>query len=443
MTDQAASTTQVSAPLPKRTRVRLRMLVLIFVAVVINYLDRSNISIVAPLLSKDLSLSTVQMGLIFSAFGWTYMVLQIPGGWVVDRIKPRVLYPLIMGFWSLITALQALAQGFVGLFTMRLGVGVFEAPSYPTNNKVVTAWFPERERARAISFYTAGQFVGLAFLTPVLVFIQQLFGWRGMLVITGILGLVWSGVWYLFYRDPKDSPQANRAELDYIREGGGLADRADGQHTSGKPKYGWKEVKVILSTRNMWGVIIGHTCITTTQWFFLTWFPTYLVKYRHMGYIKMGLWASLPFIAAVVGILCSGQISDAIVRTGADIGTARKIPVISGLLLSVSIVGANYVQDQSLVMLFMTLAFFGNGLSSIGWTFVSALAPAGLIGVTGGIYNFIGNSSAVFVPIVIGFLVRGGSFEPAIVFVGACALIGVMSFGFLVRNVKRIVIPEE
>jgi ACS family D-galactonate transporter-like MFS transporter len=131
------------------------------------------------------------------------------------------------------------------------------------------------------------------------------------------------------------------------------------------------------------------------------------------------------------------------VRTGADIGTARKIPVISGLLLSVSIVGANYVQDQSLVMLFMTLAFFGNGLSSIGWTFVSALAPAGLIGVTGGIYNFIGNSSAVFVPIVIGFLVRGGSFEPAIVFVGACALIGVMSFGFLVRNVKRIVIPEE
>jgi ACS family D-galactonate transporter-like MFS transporter len=430
----------VSGQVTKSTRVRLRMLLLIFVSVVINYMDRSNISIVAPVLSKELDLDSIRMGLIFSAFGWTYMSFQIPGGWLVDKIRPRVLYPSMMGAWSVVTSLQALVQGFVGLFSMRLAMGILEAPSFPTNNKVVTTWFPERERARAISFYTSGQFVGLAFLTPILVFIQDAFGWRGMLFITGLIGLAWSVVWYFFYRDSKESSLANAEELDYIREGGGLADRVGGKQPSGGARlnFNWGQLKVILTTRNMWGVFIGHTCITTTLWFFLTWFPTYLVRYRHMGFIKMGLWASVPFIAAFVGVLCSGQISDAIVRRGADIGTARKIPVISGLLLSMSIVGANYVQDQSLIMLFMTLAFLGNGLSSIGWTFVSAMAPAGMIGLTGGIYNFIGNSSAIFVPIIIGYLVRNGNFEPAIVFISCCALVGVFSFLFLVTDVKRI-----
>lgn len=437
--DSTKNEMNVQAQETKPTRVRLGMLALVFICVVINYMDRSNISIVAPVLSKELDLNSVQMGLIFSAFGWTYMGFQIPGGWLVDKIKPRILYPLMLGIWSLVTSLQALIQGFGGLFGMRLAMGVLEAPSFPTNNKVVTTWFPEQERARAISFYTSGQFVGLAFLTPVLVFIQHAFGWRGMLFITGLVGLLWSFVWYHYYRDPADSTKANEAELAYIREGGGLGKE---QRGGPKPKFSWSQLKVILSTRNMWGVFIGHTCITATLWFFLTWFPTYLVRYRHMDFIKMGLWASVPFIAAFIGVLCSGQISDAIVRRGADIGTARKIPVICGLMLSMSIIGANYVEDQSMIMLFMTLAFLGNGLSSIGWTFVSAMAPAGMIGLTGGIYNFIGNSSAIFVPIIIGFLVRGGNFEPAIIFVGCCALVGMLSYIFLVRNVKRIVLSE-
>lgn len=444
MDDIRTNETSAQVQATKPTRVRLGMLVLVFICVVINYMDRSNLSIVAPLLSKELNLSSMQMGLIFSAFGWTYMAFQIPGGLLVDKVKPRILYPLMLGIWSAITSLQALIQGFAGLFGMRLGMGILEAPSFPTNNKVVTTWFPEQERARAISFYTSGQFVGLAFLTPVLVFIQDAFGWRGMLFITGMVGIVWSFVWYLCYRDPEDSTRVNAEELEYIRSGGGLASRnGSGQASAAKPKLSWENLKVILSTRNMWGVFIGHTCITTTLWFFLTWFPTYLVKYRHMDFIKMGLWASVPFIAAFIGVLCSGQISDFIVRRGANVGTARKIPVICGLLLSMSIVGANYVEDQSLVMLFMTLAFLGNGLSSIGWTFVSAMAPAGMIGLTGGIYNFIGNSSAIFVPIIIGYLVRNGNFEPAIVFIACCALVGVCSYLFLVKNVTRISLDKE
>lgn len=442
MNNPSPAVTPVS-PQVKPTRARVGMLLLVFVGVVINYMDRSNISIVAPLLSKELKLNSIQMGLIFSAFGWTYMGFQIPGGWIVDKVKPRILYPIMMGAWSIVTSLQAVIHGFSGLFNMRFAMGILEAPSFPTNNKIVTKWFPERERARAISFYTSGQFVGLAFLTPILVYIQEAFGWRGMLFITGVVGLVWSIVWAYFYRDPENS-SANAEELQYIRQGGGLAERAGSQPAkAAKTQFSWTQLQAILKTRNIWGVFIGHTCITTTLWFFLTWFPTYLVKYRHMQFIKAGLWASVPFIAAFVGVLCSGQISDWIVRRGADIGTARKIPVICGLLLSMSIVGANYVERPSLIMLFMTLAFLGNGLSSIGWTFVSALAPAEMIGLTGGMYNFIGNSSAIFVPLIIGYLVRGGNFEPALVFVGSCALVGACSYLFLVKNVKRITAPAK
>src|SRR3954468_22380707 len=162
------------------TRVRLRMLGLAFVTVVINYMDRSNLALLAPVIRQELALSSVQMGLLFSAFGWAYVAGQLPGGWLVDRVAPRRLYPLLMGGWSLITCFQGLASGFVSLVGLRFGMGLLEAPSFPTNAKVVTAWFPERERAGAIGFYVSGQFVGLAFITPVLAYIQATLGWRAV-----------------------------------------------------------------------------------------------------------------------------------------------------------------------------------------------------------------------------------------------------------------------
>ena len=434
---EAVMSTTARDPPTRPTRVRIRMLGLIFVTVVINYMDRSNLALLAPIVSKDLALSSVQMGALFSAFGWAYVAGQLPGGWLVDRAAPRLLYPLLMGGWSIVTCAQGLAQGFAGLFGLRLGMGLLEAPSFPINAKVVTAWFPERERARAIGFYTSGQFVGLAFVTPILAYVQAALGWRAVFFATGLAGILFSVIWWIFYRDPRECPAANQAELDHIRQGGGLAGAA---RVSAGSVWNWAQMRIVLGTRSLWGVFLGHTCVTTTLWFFLTWFPTYLVEYRHMQFIKMGLWAAVPFIAAFVGVLLSGIFSDLLIRFGASLSTARKTPVICGLVLSMSIVGANYVERESFAMAFLTLAFFGNGLASIGWTFVSALAPANMIGTTGGIYNFIGNSSAIFVPIVIGVLVRGGSFEPALIFVGACALVGVLAYGFLVQDVQRIAV---
>jgi ACS family D-galactonate transporter-like MFS transporter len=431
-------TPQTTQP-EKATKKRCMVGFLLFLGVIINYMDRSNISLAAPLLGHDLNLDSVQMGLIFSAFGWSYAILQIPGGLIVDRIKPRLLYAILLGGWSIATCFQALVNGFSALFGLRVILGSFEAPSYPTNNRVVTSWFPEQERATSTAFYTSGQYVGIAFFTPLLVYIQNTFGWRGMIFLTGAIGFIYSIAWYIFYRDPKDS-RANEAELNYIRQGGGLVD-IDGKEKVRKGS--WSQLKYVLKNRNIWGVFIAQFCLSSILWFFLTWFPTYLVQYRGMTFIKMGFMASLPFLAAYIGILSSGFISDYLIKRGHSIGFARKTPIVTGLILATSIVGANYVQDQTYVIMFMALAFFGNGLASITWVFVSALAPSHLIGLTGGMFNFMGNLSAIAVPIIIGILAKGGNFEPALVFISSLALIGALSYIFIVGKVERIVVPEE
>ncbi len=202
----------------KPTKIRFRILALIFVSVVINYMDRTNISVAATAISSDLKLSSVQLGILFSAFGWTYAALQIPGGILVDRIAPRVLYSFCLIAWSVMTLLQGVVRGFSGLLGLRLAIGVFEAPSYPINNRVVTTWFPDYERATAIAVYTSGQFLGLAFVTPALVAIQYYLGWRGLLAATGIVGILWGIVWYRLYRNPTDHSQVNDAELKHIEK---------------------------------------------------------------------------------------------------------------------------------------------------------------------------------------------------------------------------------
>src|SRR5689334_12828508 len=197
-----------------RSNIRYWMLALLFINIVINYLDRTNLSVAAPELAKDLGLTSVERGYILSAFGWTYAALQIPGGILADRVKPRLLYAVCLASWSVTTMLQGVARGFVGLFGFRLATGAFEAPSYPINNRIVTSWFPDNERASAIALYVSGQFIGLAFLTPVLVTLQAAVGWRGLFVVTGLVGLVWAVVWYIFYRDPLEHPKANQEELN-------------------------------------------------------------------------------------------------------------------------------------------------------------------------------------------------------------------------------------
>ncbi|MFC9765837.1 MFS transporter [Rhodococcus jostii] len=418
------------------SKARVLIAVMLFVTVVINYMDRANLSIAMPAIADEMDLSKAQQGLLLSAFGWTYAALQIPGGWLVDRIPPRLLYPGCLILWSVATAFMGVIGGFVALIALRLLVGVFEAPAYPINNRVATAWYPERERATVIGFYTSGQFIGLALLTPFLSWLQSVLSWHWVFIVTGTIGAVWGAVWYAFYREPRDS-RANDAEIDLIRDGGGLVDLLDEQQPE-RPAVTRNDVATVLGRRKLWGIYLGQFCLTSTLWFFLTWFPTYLVEYRNMDYIKSGFLASLPFVAALVGVLFSGVFSDFLLRKGVSLGVARKGPIIVGLLLTVAMIGANFTDSTAMVIVFLSIAFFGNGLASITWSLVSALAPERLLGLTGGMFNFIGNLSSIATPIVIGLLVTDDSFAPGFVYMTVVTAVGIASYVFLVGRVERV-----
>ncbi len=430
---------RAGGPALKRTRVRYGILALLFFGVVINYLDRANLALAAPVIKNDLHMNAATLGAVLAAFGFSYAFMQIPGGFVIDRLGPRITYGVALTVWSIITALQGLARSAVLLIGLRIGLGIAEAPAFPVNSRVVAAWFPNKERASAVGIYTAGEFVGLAFLTPVLAWLLTSFGWPLMFALSGLLGLIFAAVWLWRYRDPRHSRRANEAELNYVREGGGLAERA-----GERQKFKWSEASELFRHRQLWGIYIGQFAIASTLWFFLTWFPTYLVTSRHLTIIKAGLYAVIPYIGAFIGVLIGGAVSDWLLRRGFSLGGARKTPIIAGLLLASTIVFANYVESINAVIAIMTLAFFGQGMSAISWTLVSDTAPKELLGLAGGVFNFFANLGSIVTPLAIGFILAAtNSFSGGLVFMSAVALVGMLSYIFIVGKVYRIELKTQ
>lgn len=414
------------------TRVRYGVLALIATGTLINYLDRTILGIAAPALTKELAISPTLMGVIFSAFSWTYAASQVPGGAFLDRFGTRLTYMLSVGFWSFFTLLHAVIGSVAGLFGLRLLLGIAESPCFPANSRVVATWFPRNERAMATGVYTVGEYIGLAFLSPVLFLMLAHWGWRSLFLVAGALGMVFAVVWWLRYREPRDS-RANAAELALIVEGGGLVEQP------AKQRVDWSAAGRLLRTRQMWGICLGQFAGNSTLVFFLTWFPTYLAVERHMDWLKIGFFAVLPFIAASIGVLFGGWWSDRMLRQGRSPNVARKLPIILGLLLASTIVSANFIDDNRLVIAVLSLAFFAQGMAALGWTLVSDIAPQGMLGVTGGIFNLAANLAGIVTPIIIGAIVAAtGSFVYAIGFIGVVALLGALSYIVILGDVKRI-----
>jgi len=427
----------LSAVQARPTRRRYITLLMIFITVVICYVDRANLAVASAHIQEEFGITKAEMGYVFSAFAWLYTLCQIPGGWFLDRVGSRLTYFIAILGWSVATLFQGFATGLLSLISLRAVTGVFEAPAFPTNNRLVTSWFPEQERASAIGFYTSGQFVGLAFLTPLLIWIQELLSWHWVFIITGGIGIVWSLVWIKVYRAPRHSKGINQAELDYIREGGAMVDGDAPSEKKARTRLTAADWKLVFH-RKLCGVYLGQFAVTSTLWFFLTWFPNYLTQEKHIAALTAGFMTTVPFLAAFFGVILSGIVADRLVRSGRSIGFARKTPIICGLLISTCIMGANYTNDPVWIMVLMALAFFGNGFASITWSLVSSLAPVRLIGLTGGMFNFIGGLGGITVPLVVGYLAQDYGFAPALVYISAVALVGALSYILLVGDVKRV-----
>ncbi|KQB54726.1 glucarate transporter [Pseudomonas endophytica] len=424
------------AVVPERlpTRRRWFMLSLLLIATIINYIDRVNISIAAPFMAKDLGLDKIEMGLIFSAFAWTYALALVPAGFIADRFGSRLTYGVSLISWSTATVLQGFATGFASLFGLRLAVGAMEAPAFPANSRAVTVWFPARERGMASSIYVCGQYLGTALFTGALLWLATTFDWRHVFYSTGILGIVFGVIWLFLYRDPLNCKKVSPQELKYIENGGGLV-----KSSQERTKFNWRQIAELFSYRQVWAICIGKFASTSALYFFLTWFPTYLIEERKLTMIKAGIFAVLPFIGATIGILLAGFISDMLIRRGYSMSFARKLPLVVGSMLGMSIVLVNFTDSNVFCIAILTVAFFAQGIASSSWAAVSEIAPKQLIGLTGGITSLAANIGGIVTPIVIGAIVQStGTFAYAFWFIGGVALIGTLSYSLLLGRLYRI-----
>lgn len=430
--DRVASAEAVSAV--PRSRRRIGILALLAAGTMINYLDRTVLGIAAPQLTQELGIGAAMMGIVFSAFAWTYALAQIPGGMFLDRFGNKVTYFLALGFWSLFTLLHGFAVGIKTLLLCRFGLGVSEAPCFPVNSRVVSAWFPQQERARATAVYTVGEYLGLACFAPLLFWIMDGFGWRTLFITVGAFGLLFALVWWRCYREPHEDKRLSEQERDYIAAGGGFT-----TGTEKKMAFSWPLVRQLLGKRQILGASIGQFAGNTVLVFFLTWFPTYLATERHMPWLKVGFFAILPFLAAAGGVMFGGWVSDKLLKATGSANLGRKLPIVVGLLMASCIITANWLESDTAVILVMSFAFFGQGMVGLGWTLISDMAPKGLGGLTGGLFNFCANLAGILTPLVIGFIVAAfGNFFYALIYIGGAALLGVVAYLFILGDVKRI-----
>ncbi|SAK49148.1 d-galactonate transporter [Caballeronia temeraria] len=443
------SRTANPADVMKRTKVRYLILLLIFVITTFNYADRATLSVTGSAMRAEFGFDAIRMGYIFSAFSWAYVLSQLPAGWLLDRFGARRVYAASIFLWSLFTLLQSsigllgsAATAVTALFVLRFAMGAAEAPAFPANAKVVASWFPTKERGTASAIFNSAQYFAAVVFTPLMAWLTHAFGWHHVYIVMGIAGLLLALTWLSVMKNPADHSRVNRQELEYIEEGGGLVhghQRAGGAVGAKSNGVGWPVVKQLLTNRMLLGVYLAQYCINVLTYFFLTWFPIYLVQARHMTILQAGFVASLPAICGFTGGVLGGVISDGLIRRGKSLTVARKVPIVGGMLLSSCIIGCNYVDTDWIVVALMSLAFFGKGIGALGWAVVADTSPKEAIGLSGSIFNMFGNIAGIVTPIVIGYLVaQSGSFNGALAFVGINALITVFSYLVIVKDIKRV-----
>ncbi|MBU0554800.1 MAG: MFS transporter [Alphaproteobacteria bacterium] len=427
-------------------RIRWTVLAVLFGVTVINYADRAILSLAAPLMTQDLGIDPLQLGIVFSAFGWSYVAAQLPGGWLLDRFGVRRVYLVAIVAWSLFTAAQGAvvflsgAAAITALFLFRLMVGFAEAPSFPGNARIVASWFPSSERGRATAIFTSAQYCATIVFAPIMAWIIGVIGWPEVFLFMGVVGLIAAFSWARTVHEPHRHPRIQPPELALIVDGGALIEQAE---PAGRPDGATaQQIRALILAPSLWGLYLHQFCVNALTYFFITWFPVYLVQERDLSIIETGLMTVIPSVCGFLGGLLGGVWSDWLLKRGHSLTMARKLPIVTGMLMSLAILGCNYSDTQTMVMIFMSLAFFGKGFGALGWAVMSDIAPPGAAGLSGGIFNMFGNMSSIVTPIAIGFILQQTqSFELVLIFLAGCGFTAAFSLLFLFGKIERMKAP--
>jgi ACS family glucarate transporter-like MFS transporter len=430
----------------RNSHIRFWIIVVLFIVSSINYASRATLSFAAVPLSKEIHISAVQMGWILSAFGWSYVIGQIPGGALLDKYGSRPIYLWSITLWAVFTMAQAFVSSlaivpiFVSLFLLRLALGFAECPSFPANARIVANWFPHAERGTASAIFNSSQYFSLVAFAPLMGWLAQEYGWRSVFLAMGAIGLVGAALFWAVVQSPSRHKGVSKREYNYIESGGALVN-LDRPAAAPQP-IRWGIVGQLLSNRMLLGIYLAQYCITALTYFYATWFPIYLVRARHMSLTHAGFAAAGPAIAGFVGGVLGGVISDLLLKRGMPLSPARKIPILIGLVISCAILLCNYTDSQVLIMTFMTCAFFGKGVAALGWAVMSDAAPREATGLSGSIFNMFGNAAGIFTPIGIGYILSASnnSWDLALLFLFAHSIVAMIAYLFIAGRIKRVVL---
>jgi len=412
---------------PRIRRIQWIAVAFLTAAGIVNYLDRSTLSIANHDISAELGLSGTQMGLLLSAFSWAYAFSQLPVGAMLDRFGARIMLGAGMFFWSLAQLAGGLAQSLGQLVGTRAVLGVGEAPQFPAGAKVISEWFPMRERGMPTGIFIASSCIGPAIAPPILTAIMLAFGWRPMFVLMGVLGIIVAVGWYLVYRNRGDTllTEAERAFLD------------DGRAAQPRPRQSLADWAGLFANRTTWGMVLGFMGVIYMVWLYLTWLPGYLEHERGLSIARTGWVVAIPYLVGALGMLCSGKVADFLLARGVGAIASRKWPMAAGLIGgAVFTLPAAYTPSLTMAIVYISLAMFCiNYASSTAWMLVTAAAPSRQVASLGSIQNFGGYFAGSFAPIITGFVLdQTGSFVNALLISAAVAAVAAVALVALVRN---------
>jgi ACS family D-galactonate transporter-like MFS transporter len=420
-----------------RGKVRWGIAVILFIGILINYFDRTNMSIATAPIAKEYHLTSGQMGIVLSSFAWSYALLQIPIGVLLDKIGIKWLMRVGTIIWGVATLMTAVVSGLGLVILSRILLGAAEAPAFPSASKATGYWFPLRERGIASSTFDAAAKFSNVIGAPVVAFAVTQWGWRGGFWMTGILSLLYALIYWIWYRDPHEHPRLTAEERQYIEEGGA-------QQEGEAPGGTWRNLKFLLSTRKVWGLTLGFAAYGYSFYLFLTWLPGYLEKQMHMTILKSGIYVMIPWaVATVTDFLIGGMLVDALIRKGYNPSKVRKTLLVIGMLLGLAVGGAAFTNNPNVAIIFISIALGGLAFSApIAWSIPALIAPKGTVGTVGSIMNFSNNVMGILAPIVTGYIAGGtGSFSIGFVVAAVVLLLGILSYLVLLGPIEQIRTP--
>jgi sugar phosphate permease len=394
----------------------------------ITYLDRVNISTAAPVISEEFGFNKVTMGFIFSAFVWAYAIFQVPGGWLSDRFGPRTVLTAIVSYWSAMTAATAAATGAISFVIVRFLFGIGEAGAFPGATRAMQLWYPRQERGFVQGITHSASRLGAAIAPPLVVLMMTSLGWRSVFYVCGAVGIVWALWWYLSYRNvPEEHRLVNPAELAHIR---GVDEKGEINLApiEKKTNVPWG---TLLRSPNMWAIMSAYFTYVYCLWIFLSWLPSYLVEFRHFTLLKVGIFASLPLWAGVIGDTVGGLATDWLLKISGNTRLARRVVAIAGLMgCAVFIVPAALTEDAATAVYCLTAAmFFLECTIGPSWA-VPMDAGGKYSGTVSGIMNMAGNVGGALSPIVFGALVQVGSWQAPFIVAAGLLVAGSAVWGF-------------